>query len=203
MSAKAFEVVYLEPENIHFERVGDTLSLTLKTGALAENTPDAGVSAETANASGVSAGGVNADVFVHYPRVLLRACFPVSDKIEFLSVRDATDETYPELGIIEDWSQLQPQDREAIAEELDLHYFVPKVEQVFEITEELGFLYWTVKTDKGRKDFVMRNSVIHYAREVNPGHWLLIDVNEARYEIPDVAVLDGRSQKLIQRFLYL
>ncbi|HSQ39583.1 MAG TPA: DUF1854 domain-containing protein, partial [Anaerolineales bacterium] len=84
-----------------------------------------------------------------------------------------------------------------------LHYFVPVIMQVFEIKEELGFLYWTVQTDKGRKEFVMRNSVIHYAREVGPGHWLLIDVNEARYEIPDVAALDAHSQKLIQQFLYL
>lgn len=178
MAAKAFEVVYLQPENVHFDRVGDTLSLTLTDSA-------------------------SPDVAVRYPRVILRACFPVSDKVEFLSVRDATDETNPELGIIEDWSQLQPQDREAIAAELGLHYFVPQVKQVFDVKEELGFLYWAVQTDKGRKDFVMRNSVIHYAREVAPGHWLLIDVNEARYEIPDVAALDGPSQKLVQRFLYL
>ena len=192
MSAKAFEVVYLEPESVHFERVGDTLSLTLKANTPSENTADAD-----------AADATSSDVMVHYPRVILRACFPVSDNVEFLSVRDATDETQPELGIIEDWSQLQPRDREAVAAELGLHYFVPQVKQVFDIKEELGFLYWTVQTDKGRKDFVMRNSVIHYAREVGPSHWLLIDVNEARYEIPDVAVLDAHSQKLVQRFLYL
>ena len=178
MVAKAFEVVYLEPEAVHFERSGDTLSMTLKDGTLTEGA-------------------------VYYPRVILRACFPVSDNTEFLSVRDATDEVCPEIGIVEDWSKLHPQDRDAVAAELGLHYFVPEIRQVLNITEELGFLYWTVMTDKGRKDFVMRNSVIHYAREVAPGHWLLIDVNEARYEISDVATLDARGQKLVQRFLYL
>lgn len=177
---KAFEVVYLDPERVTFERKGDTLSLTLQ----ADDAPD----------------GAN---IIHYPRVALRACFPVSDNTEFLSVRDATDETIPELGIIEDWSQLPPESRNAVAAELGLHYFVPEIMQVFSIKEELGFLYWVVETDKGRKEFVMRNSVIHYAREVAPGHWLLIDVNEARYEIPDVAVLDAHSQKLVQQFLYL
>ena len=182
---KAFEVVYLDPERVTFERKGDTLSLTLQTDAVPDDAPDG-----TSN-------------IIHYPRVALRACFPVSDSTEFLSVRDATDETIPELGIIEDWSQLQPASRDAVAAELGLHYFVPEITQVFSIKEELGFLYWVVETDKGRKEFVMRNSVIHYAREVAPGHWLLIDVNEARYEIPDVAVLDAHSQKLVQQFLYL
>ncbi len=176
--AKSFEVVYLEPAAVHFERIGDTLSLTLKDSALS-------------------------DVVTRYPRVALRACFPVSDSTEFLSVRDATDEAIPELGILEDWRTLPPESRDAVAAELGLHYFVPEIARVFAIKEELGFLYWTVETDKGHKEFVMRNSVIHYAREVAPGHWLLIDVNEARYEIPDVAALDGHSQKLVQQFLYL
>ncbi len=179
---KTFEVVYLDPERVAFERKGDTLSLTLQTDGAPE--------------------GASSNI-VHYPRVVLRACFPVSDNTKFLSVRDATDETIPELGIIEDWSQLPPTSRDAVAAELGLHYFVPKITRVFSIKEELGFLYWVVETDKGRKEFVMRNSVIHYAREVMPGHWLLIDVNEARYEIPDVTVLDTHSQKLVQQFLYL
>jgi hypothetical protein len=187
---KAFEVVYLNPEHVTFERKGDTLSLTLQT----DDIPSIALDGVTDSAS---------PNIIYYPRVALRACFPVSDDTEFLSVRDATDETIPELGIIEDWSQLQPESRDAVAAELGLHYFVPEITQVFNIKEELGFLYWTAETNKGRKDFVMRNSVIHYAREILPGHWLLIDVNEARYEIPDVAALDAHSQKLVQQFLYL
>ncbi|MBN2394687.1 MAG: DUF1854 domain-containing protein [Anaerolineae bacterium] len=192
---KAFEVVYLDPERVTFERQGDTLSLMLQTDESPDGVP------EDAPA-GASPGGAPPNI-IRYPRVVLRACFPVSDNTEFLSVRDATDETVPELGIIEDWSRLPPESRAAVAAELGLHYFVPEIKQVFNVKEELGFLYWTVETDKGRKEFVMRNSVIHYAREVVPGHWLLIDVNEARYEILDVAALDARSQKLVQQFLYL
>ena len=192
---KAFEVVYLDPERVTFERQGDTLSLMLQT----DEAPD--VVPEDAPAD-ASLGGASPNI-IRYPRVVLRACFPVSDNTQFLSVRDATDETTPELGIIEDWSRLPPKSRDAVAAELGLHYFVPEIKQVFNVKEELGFLYWTVETDKGRKEFVMRNSVIHYAREIAPGHWLLIDVNEARYEIPDVAALDARSQKLVQQFLYL
>lgn len=170
--AKSFELVYLTPEQVHFERHGDTLSLTLNGGE-------------------------------HYPRVVLRSCFPVSQEQRYLSVRDANGEEQQELGVIEDWTTLTEDDRQAVAKELGLHYFVPAVRRVFEVKDELGFLYWTVETDKGAKEFVMRNNVIRHAREVSPGHWLLIDVNQARYEIPDIETMDPTSQKLVRRYLYL
>jgi hypothetical protein len=175
MERKPYEIILLEPKCVDFERVGDTLSLTLEEG-------------------GVS---------VRYPRVIVRAAFPVSDKATYLSVRDASHEDHPEIGIVEDLRLLDPSDRDAVEAELQLYYLVPVITQVLAIREELGFLYWTVETDKGRREFVMRNSVIHCAREVEPGHWLLIDVNEARYAIRRVTALDGRSQRLLKRFLYL
>lgn len=176
MAAKAFEVVYLRPDQVHFERQGDTLALTLTDDERQVH---------------------------HYPRVALRSCFPVSEDQVYLSVRDASAEEQAELGIIQDWTILDKADRQAVAAELGMLYFVPKINRVLKIKEELGFLYWTVETDKGTKEFVMRNKVIRYAREVSPGHWLLIDVNDARYEIRDINTLDRQSQKLVRRFLYL
>ncbi|MBN1580592.1 MAG: DUF1854 domain-containing protein [Anaerolineae bacterium] len=175
---KSFEVIYLEPEQIRFERRDDTLSLTLS--------------------------GDQDAVQQHFPRVVLRSCFPVSQDKFYLSVRDTADEDGPqEIGIIRDWTQLADADRQAVSNELGLHYFVPRIHKVYEVKDEFGFLYWTVDTDKGHKEFVMRNNVIREAREIAPGHWLLIDVNQARYEIENVSALDRPSQKLINRFLYL
>lgn len=170
---KAFEVVYLRPDEVHFERQGDTLSLMVTQQGLT----------------------------TVYPRVILRPCFPVSDRSAYLSVRDASAERQPEIGIIEDWTQLSDADRAAIETELALYYFVPRITRIREIKEELGFLYWTVDTDKGPQEFVMRNSIVRSTRQVGPGHWLLIDVNDARHEIPDVAALDSRSQKLLAQYL--
>ena len=171
-TTKAFETVYLAPEQVHFTRNGDTLSMTLDDGAC-------------------------------YPRVVLRCCFPVSGEEVYLSVREANEEEDTEIGIIRNWPQLAKADRQGVAAELGLHYFVPKIRRVRQIKDELGFLYWDVETDKGDKEFVMRNSIIHYTREVSPGHLLLIDVNEARYEIPDVSALDRHSLRLVKRFLFL
>ncbi|NLE43883.1 MAG: DUF1854 domain-containing protein [Chloroflexi bacterium] len=139
----------------------------------------------------------------HYPRVVLRSCFPVSDRQSLISVRDASDEEQPEIGIVEEWETLNEQDRDAISAEMNLHYLVPKVQAVRKVREELGFLYWSVDTDKGVKEFVMRNNIISYARQVSHDHWLLIDVNDARYEITRLSDLDSRSQKLVRQFLSL
>ena len=171
--AKSFEVVFIDPKAVSFTRHGDTLSMIM--------TED--------------------NISVQYPRVVLRSCFPVSDGKVFLSVRDASDVKQTEIGIIEDWSKLAQKDRDAVSTELNLHYFVPKINKINSINEELGFLYWSVDTDKGPQEFVMRNSVIRFARQIEAGHWLLIDINEARHEITDVEILDNGSQKLLQRFL--
>jgi hypothetical protein len=172
MIPKAYELIHLDPALTRFERVGDTLALTLPDGT-------------------------------RYPRVVLRCCFPVADESAYLSVRDATLEEQPEIGMLEDWTRLQDADRQAVSAELDLHYFVPQITRVIKIKEEFGFLYWTIETDKGPKEFVMRNSVVHYAREVAAGRWLLIDVNQARFEIRQLDALDDKSQRLIRRYLYL
>ncbi len=90
-----------------------------------------------------------------------------------------------------------------MAAELGLHYFVPEITRVLHVREEFGFLYWDVETDKGPKEFVMRDSVVHYAREVGPNHWLIIDVGQARYEIVDLTRLDAASRRLVRRYLRL
>lgn len=170
--AKAFEVVHLKPEDLTFERKGDTLTMTMRDGT-------------------------------RYPRVVLRSCFPVSQSTLHLSVRSAAGEEQKEIGIIDDWTLLNEQSKRAVEEEIGLYYFVPQITRVLKIKKEFGFIYWTVETRKGPKEFVMRDSVVHYAREVARDRWLIIDVNQARYEIPDVEKLDQRSRSLVRRYLYL
>jgi hypothetical protein len=138
-----------------------------------------------------------------YARVVLRSCFPVDDGDVLISVRDATTEEQDEIGMIRDWRELRAEDREAVAAEMALHYFVPIITKVHDIRSEFGFLYWDVETDKGPLQFTMRDSVAHFAREVSPTRWLLIDINQARYEIRDLDALDERSQRLIERELRL
>ncbi|MFO7917305.1 MAG: DUF1854 domain-containing protein [Anaerolineae bacterium] len=139
----------------------------------------------------------------YYPRVELRRCFPLAEGTRYLSIRDATTEDHEEIGILYDWTELDEDDRQAVSTELHLFYFIPRIKRVESINKEFGFLYWEVETDKGDLDFVMRNRVTHYARQVGENRWMLIDVNKARYEIPDLTALEKRDQRLVRRFLRL
>jgi hypothetical protein len=138
-----------------------------------------------------------------FPRVVLRNCFPMDRDSRYLSVRDATTEDHDEIGIIEDYAALAEEDRRAVETEVALFYFVPKIVRIRSLKNEFGFIYWEVDSDKGPLEFVMRDNVIHYVRPVGPNHYIIIDVNMARYEITDLTALDKHSQTLARQQLSL
>jgi Domain of unknown function (DUF1854) len=84
-----------------------------------------------------------------------------------------------------------------------LFYFVPGIQRIVSIREEFGFLYWSVETDRGAKEFIMRDSVIGSVRKISEGRYLLIDINQTRYQVSDLDALDERSQALLRRYLLL
>lgn len=174
VAQESFAIVYLDPHSICFEYMGENLTLTLADGTC-------------------------------YPRVTLRRCFPLSAKRTNIIVRIPESETQMEyeLGMIEDVEELDPGSQEAVARELQLHYFVPTIQRILTIREEFGFLYWQVETDRGPKEFVMRDSIIGSVRQVSPNRWLVIDINQTRYEVRDITVLDNHSQELLRRNLLL
>lgn len=139
----------------------------------------------------------------YYSRVMLRRCFPVSDDARFIAVFDASGDRVREIGIIVDCDALPPSQRAPVLDELRSLYFVPQITRVLEIREEFGFFHWLVDTNRGQAKFVMRDGVITYTREIEPGHLLLIDLNQSRWEIPDISALDAKSLKLVKRALYL
>ncbi len=139
------------------------------------------------------------------PRVTLRRCFPLSAKHTNIMIcaPDPESQRSQELGILANVDDLTDESRQAVMRELQLHYFVPVVRRIHKIKEEFGFLYWTVETDRGEKQFIMRDSIIGAVRRVSEGRWLIIDINQTRYEVQDFEALDANSQSLLQRYLLL
>lgn len=170
----SFEIKYLDPGKIRFVFADDALQYVDEAG-------------------------------VEHPRVTLRRCFPLSAHNTHIMVctPGKENERGKELGVVKDVQELAFDSEQAILRELALHYFVPVVSKINSIREEFGFLYWSVETDRGRKDFIMRDSVISAVRRVSKGRWLIIDINQTRYEIRDFDDLDTKSQQLLQRFLLL
>lgn len=141
----------------------------------------------------------------YYPCVSLRRCFPLSTENTDVLVRvPDTEETRGyEIGIMDSIEDLEPSSRTAVERELSLFYFVPVIQKILSIREEFGFLYWSVETDRGNKDFIMRDSITSSVRRVSEGRWLIIDINQTRFEVHDFESLDSHSQKLLRRYLLL
>jgi len=171
---ETFEPVYLESDQLTFRNENDRLSLTLADGT-------------------------------YYPRVTLRRCFPFSTTDVFVTVMTPSTELERshEIGIVTGIDKMDAASRDALDEELKLHYFVPRVQAIYKVKEEYGFQYWTALTDRGEKEFILRDNIVSSARQIGPTRWLLIDINQARYEIHDDGTLDKRSQKLMAKYLLL
>ena len=172
---RTFEPVYLKPQDLRFRYDADTLTMSISDGTF-------------------------------YPRISLRRCFPMSRKSILISVRrqDGDEpEDDVEVGILRDPAQMDAESQRAVDRELRLHYFVPTIRRIVSIREEFEFLYWQVDTDRGEKEFITRQNVIRAAREVSPGRWLIIDINQARYEVFDQRQLDKSSQELLKLHLLL
>ena len=171
---ESFEIVRIDSGRVRFQYDGENLTFTDSSG-------------------------------VFYSCVTLRRCFPLSAENTDILVRvpDTEAARGHEIGMIEDAQQLEPDSREAVLRELSLYYFVPIIQRIWSIREEFGFLYWAVETDRGRKDFIMRDSITSSVRRVSEGRWLIIDINQTRYEVHDFESLDSHSQKLLHRYLLL
>jgi hypothetical protein len=171
---ETFETYIFDPCQVRFEYQGENLTFTDEYGKF-------------------------------FPRVSLRRCFPLSSENTniIIRVQDENPEKWYELGMICEVYDLDECSLEAVLRELHLHYLVPMVLQIENIKEEFGFLYWSVETDRGHKEFIMRDSIISSTRQVSKGRWLLIDINQTRYEIHSYDALDTHSQNLLNKYLLL
>lgn len=134
-----------------------------------------------------------------YPRVQVVRMFPFSDKDSFISIRTA-EERSKEIGIVEKMEDVDGETAEMLEEQLTLHYFTPVIERVNKIKDEYGFAYWDVVTNHGACHFTIRmggNSVIH----LSESRILIMDIDENRFEIPDVNKLTPKERKKLDLFL--
>jgi len=171
---ESFETIFLDPKTTYFHHDGHNLTFTASDGT-------------------------------YYPRVSLRRSFPLSADNTYIVVRvpEAEPDRSHELGVIVDCLELEEESRKAVEHELIAFYLVPTIQRIHSIREEFGFLYWSVDTDRGAKEFIMRDSIIGHVRQVGPGRWLIIDINQTRYEVHNFEQLDESSQSLLNRYLLL
>ncbi|MDD5900500.1 MAG: DUF1854 domain-containing protein [Lachnospiraceae bacterium] len=134
-----------------------------------------------------------------YSRVQVVRMFPFSEPGKYISIRTA-EETSKEIGVIEQLERFPEDVREMLSEQLALRYFTPVITKIYQIKDAYGFAYFDVETDRGRCRFVIRmngNSVVH----LSDTRIIISDIDENRFEIPDVTKLTIREQKKLDLFL--
>ncbi len=134
-----------------------------------------------------------------YPRVQVIRMFPFSDPEKYISIR-TPDEHSKEIGVIEDMKQISKETRKMLEEQLNLRYFTPIITKIINIKDEYGYAYFDVVTDRGACRFTINvggHAVVHLSET----RILISDIDENRFEIPDVTKLSARELKLLDLFL--
>lgn len=135
-----------------------------------------------------------------WERVQIFRTFPFSNKNSFLSVREHTERA-KEIGMIRELEE--DFDRETvdlINKQLDLRYFTPQIQKIYSIKERSGFIYFQVLTEKGKRQFTVRNNsnaIIPFTES----RIFITDIDNNRYEIPDTAQLQPKELAKLDLFL--
>ena len=122
-----------------------------------------------------------------------RRLFPVNRANEYITLLDK-DNT--EVAIIRAISDLDKDSRAVVQASLDDYYLVPKITRIIAITEKYGTLHWCVDTDRGIKEFDIRNRNTDI-RIYDDGRIRVRDSDDNRYVVDDFHSLDAHSKKLL------
>ncbi|MDE6873266.1 MAG: DUF1854 domain-containing protein [Lachnospiraceae bacterium] len=134
-----------------------------------------------------------------YPRVQVVRMFPFSDPEKYISIR-TPDEHSKEIGIIEDMKNVKKETAQMLTEQLNLRYFTPIITKIVNIKEEYGYAYFEVVTDRGACRFTI-NMGGHAVVHLSETRILISDIDENRFEIPDIMKLTTKELKKLDLFL--
>ncbi len=133
-----------------------------------------------------------------YDHVRAYRCFPVSRPQEFIALwTGATALEHREIGMVRKLSDLRPDALLAVDIELKKRYFIHYIEAIISIKENkdnIGYLIWHVKTDKGVMQFITRRWDRHVVVEGGKNGRIIFDIDDNRYEIIDLGQLDAVSR---------
>ena len=132
-----------------------------------------------------------------WAKISVARAFPLSDPEHYIGFLDGAGK---DVGMLHDPSLLDPDSRKLVEEELEKRYFVPIVERVVSVKEEFGTIYWTVETDRGAKEIIVRN-LRDNIQELSASRIIITDADGNRFEFPDTGKLDNKSMGIIMRNL--
>ena len=132
-----------------------------------------------------------------YLQVEVRRAFPLSRKNLYVTFFDMNE---GEIGMLRDVRLMPMEMRQLVERELDQRYFTAHIRRVKSCKEEFGLFRLDVETDKGRREFYLRNLRDNILR-LHPNRIILTDIYGNRFEIRDVGRLDPRSLAAIAQII--
>jgi hypothetical protein len=129
-----------------------------------------------------------------WSKVALRAAFPYSEPARFVALLHEGEE----LGVVRDPAELDEASRKVLTEELAKRYNVRDVVRILDITESHNATAWTVETDAGLRQMLVRDR--HNFRRIKGGDLIVIDVDGNRFRIARSRPLDAASQRLLDTY---
>ena len=132
-----------------------------------------------------------------YTKVRVVCAAPLSQPDRYICLLDEKNEV---ICTVEDPIVLDAASQGIIKEELSQRYMTAIIKRIDSLRSEFGVSYWEVQTDRGDREFVIRN-VSENAQWITDRRLLLVDVDGNRFEISNLDALDKKSRGLIEMVL--
>jgi hypothetical protein len=131
-------------------------------------------------------------------QVVPRWASPVTHPGKYLSLLDGKEREVVMLA--NGLDDLEGENRRILETELHRRYLTSQVQHIEHAHTEFGSTYWTVETERGRREFVTQ-SLQENAQWHGPTHLMLVDVDGNRFEIRDTRALDEHSRKTLSKIV--
>jgi len=132
-----------------------------------------------------------------YEGVVPVRAFPIQSPDDGISIVNLDGE---EVGWVDRIADIEEPIRSLILGELAAREFIPVLQKIVSITSFSTPCTWTVETDRGTCEFVLRGD--EDIRRIGKDHALLIaDTHGIQYLVRDQFALDAHSKKILDRFL--
>jgi len=128
--------------------------------------------------------------------VRLRRAFPWSSPVRFISVRSAEGK---ELLLVDDLSELGPEQRALVERWLASYSFIPRITRVEHVDMRFGYQQWRVETDRGPAEFRVQER--EDVRFMPDGRFSVKDADGNVYELAPLDKLDEGSRKAVEGLL--
>ena len=132
-----------------------------------------------------------------YLKVRVVCAAPLSQPDRYICFLDEKNEV---ICTVEDPIDLDAVSQRIVKEEIEQRYMTAIIKRIDSLKSEFGVSYWEVETDRGDREFVVRN-VSENAQWITDRRLLLLDVDGNRFEIANLEVLDKKSRGLVEMVL--